>query len=213
MPVEVPSAGRVAIGRGRDCELALFTDNASRRHAEVYAEGEGFLVRDLGSTNGTLVNGERIEAPRALRPGDRIGIGSCVITFCLVEGSLEGFLSNPSGHATVAFTKSVAREAFRGDLAEIPIFVVLQMLEMGHKTGMLEVEADSAQVRIWLGNGQPLHAATEKTEGWDAAVALVGASSGRFRFDADAQLPPRTIDVSMTELLLEASRQLDERGR
>jgi hypothetical protein len=78
---------------------------------------------------------------------------------------------------------------------------------------MLEVEADSAQVRIWLGNGQPLHAATEKTEGWDAAVALVGASSGRFRFDADAQLPPRTIDVSMTELLLEASRQLDERGR
>ena len=40
----------------------------------MYAEGAGFFVRDLGSTNGTLVNGERLATPRALRPGDRIEI-------------------------------------------------------------------------------------------------------------------------------------------
>lgn len=213
MPVEVPAGGRVAIGRGRDCGLALCTDDASRRHAEVYAEGADFFVRDLGSTNGTLVNGERLATSRALRPGDRIGIGSSAITFCLVDGSFEGFLSNPSAQATQVFSRNVAREAFRGDLAEIPVFVVLQMLEMGRKTGVLEVEADAAPMRIWLGDGQPLHAASEKAEGWDAAAQLLAASCGRFRFEANAPLPPRTLDASMTELLLEVSRRLDERDR
>ncbi len=214
MPVEVPADGRVAIGRTRDCGLALCTDDASRRHAEVYAEGAGFFVRDLGSTNGTLVNGERLSTtPRALRPGDRIAIGSSAITFCLVDASFEGFLSNPSGQATLVLDRSVARGAFHGDLAEIPAFVVLQVLEMGRKTGLLEVETDDAPMRIWLGNGQPLHAATEKAEGWDAAVQLLAATCGRFRFDANATLPRRTLETSMTELLLEASRLMDERAR
>jgi pSer/pThr/pTyr-binding forkhead associated (FHA) protein len=212
-PVEVPPEGRVAIGRGKECGLTLRSDDASRRHAEVYMEGGSFLVRDLGSKNGTFVNGELIGGPRALEPGDRIEVGSNQITFCLVQASLEGFLDNPDGHETVVFAKSSAREAFRGELAEMPVFVVLQMLEMGRKTGLLEVETDAGPARLWLGDGQPLHAATEKATGVEATLALVGAERGRFRFDASAPLPERTLACSMTELLLEASRQIDESGR
>lgn len=212
-PVEVPPAGRVEIGRGRECGLTVCTDDASRRHAEVYGEGGRFLVRDLGSKNGTFVNGERIGAPRTLEPGDRIEVGSNQITFCRTEGSLEGFLANPAGHETVVFAKSAAREVFRGELAELPVFVVLQMLEMGRKSGLLEVDTDAGPARLWLGDGQPLHAATEKAAGTEATLALVGATRGRFRFDASAALPERTLSCSMTELLLDASRQIDESGR
>jgi len=210
-PVEVTRGGRIAIGRGRDCEFPVCTDDASRRHAEVYSDDGLYLVRDLASKNGTFVNGELIGGPRALEPGDRIGVGSAAITFCLVQGSIDGFISDPSGHETAFFKPQGAHEAFRGDLSEMPIFVVLQMLEMGRKTGLLEVETDRGPARIFLGDGQPLHAETEKAQGMDAALVMVGASRGRFRFDANAPLPERKLEISMTELLLEASRQLDEK--
>ena len=212
-PLELERDRRVAIGRGRECELPLFSDSASRRHAEVYAEGEDFLVRDLGSKNGTFLNGEPVDRPRTLRPGDRIGVGANVITFCRVESSLSGFLSDPAGHETMVFARAVAREVFRGELAEMPIFVVLQMLEMGHKTGELEITADTGLVHLWLGDGQPLHAESEKARGMDAAMAIVGTTRGAFRFVANVDAPARSLEVSMTELLLEASRQLDESAR
>ncbi len=212
-PVEIPPGGRVAIGRGRDCEFPVSTDDASRRHAEVYTEDGLYLVRDLSSRNGTFVNGELIGGPRALEPGDRIGVGSAAITFCLARTSLESFLSDPDGKETVLFAKRGAADAFSGELAEMPVFVVLQMLELGRKSGMLEVETDAGPARVYIGDGQPLHAETEKTEGLEAAVALVGTARGRFRFDAGAALPARKLELSMTELLLEASRTLDESGR
>ena len=146
-PLEVPPGGRVAIGRGKDCELVLITDSASRRHAEVYPEGADFYVRDLGSKNGTYLNGEKLERAHELRPGDRIGVGSCAITFARIEGTLAGFLSDPGGHETVAFSRNPMTEVFRGELAEIPIFVVLQMLEMGRKSGVLEVATDAGPAR------------------------------------------------------------------
>jgi pSer/pThr/pTyr-binding forkhead associated (FHA) protein len=210
-PVPLTSAARVAIGRGRDCELTLITDSASRRHAEVYPEGAEFYVRDLGSKNGTFVNGQPVTRPHALRPGDRIGVGTSTITFCRVEGSLEGFLSDPSGTETIVFTKgAAAREVFRGELSEIPIFVVLQMLELGHKSGVLDISSDAGPVRMWLGDGQPLHAETEKARGMEAALVAIGATRGAFRFEAGADPGERTLLMSMTELLLEASRQIDE---
>jgi len=90
---------------------------------------------------------------------------------------------------------------------------VLQMLEMGHKSGELEVTTDAGVVHLWLGDGQPLHAASEKAQGMDAAMAIVGTTRGSFRFVANVETPARTLQVSMTELLLEASRQLDEARR
>jgi len=211
-PVEIPLGGRVSIGRGSDCEFPVVSDDASRRHAEVYMADGLYLVRDLSSRNGTFVNGELIGGPRALEPGDRIGVGSAAITFCLARASLDSFLSNPDGQETVLFAKKGGADAFSGDLAEMPVFVVLQMLEMGHKTGLLEVETEQGPARIWLGDGQPLHAETEKADGMEAAVVLIGATRGRFRFDAGAELPERKLKTSMTELLLEAMRQLDEQA-
>jgi len=209
-PLPLPADARVAIGRGRDCELALITDSASRRHAEVYAEGAEFYVRDLGSKNGTFVNGQPVTRPHALKPGDRIGVGTTTITFCRMEGSLEGFLSDPTGSETIVFAKGASREVFRGELSEIPIFVVLQMLELGHKSGVLDITSDPGPVRIWLGDGQPLHAETEKARGMEAAVVAIGATRGSFRFEAGGDPRERTLLMSMTELLLEGSRQLDE---
>lgn len=70
----------VVLGRSQECEVRLADPNVSRRHAEVRQEDATYWLVDLGSTNGTLVNGERVERVR-LADGDRITVGETVAVF------------------------------------------------------------------------------------------------------------------------------------
>ncbi|MEX2458796.1 MAG: DUF3662 and FHA domain-containing protein [Actinomycetota bacterium] len=70
----------LSIGRMSDCDIVLADSGASRRHAEVRRDGDRFVVADLGSTNGTLVNESKI-TERELEEGDRITIGRSVLEF------------------------------------------------------------------------------------------------------------------------------------
>jgi pSer/pThr/pTyr-binding forkhead associated (FHA) protein len=76
---QTPLDGSIEIGRDASTNLALDDEQASRRHARVSAQGDLAIVEDLGSTNGTYVNGQPIEGPRAVRPGDKIRVGLTVI--------------------------------------------------------------------------------------------------------------------------------------
>lgn len=71
----------VVLGRQESCDLVLPDDEASRRHAEVRATSTGCQVADLGSTNGTYLNGHRLQEPALLVDGDRIEIGHSVVRF------------------------------------------------------------------------------------------------------------------------------------
>jgi hypothetical protein len=74
------TSSSVVIGRSRECDLRVADGNASRRHAEVVQEGTSYLVVDLGSTNGTELNGRRITREE-LADGDRITIGATDLVF------------------------------------------------------------------------------------------------------------------------------------
>jgi hypothetical protein len=71
---------KMVIGRLEDSDVQISDPGASRRHAEVRRNGDDFVVVDLGSTNGTLVNDSPI-SERALEEGDRITIGRTVLEF------------------------------------------------------------------------------------------------------------------------------------
>lgn len=73
--------GVVGIGRLPTCEIVVADPNASRRHAEVRPHGTGYAVVDLGSTNGTRVNGLLVVGDRLLAHGDVIGIGATTVRF------------------------------------------------------------------------------------------------------------------------------------
>ncbi|HEY4280261.1 MAG TPA: DUF3662 and FHA domain-containing protein [Conexibacter sp.] len=77
----VVGAGGATIGRSRDCDIVLNDGNVSRQHAEVRPRGDGWMIADLGSTNGVTVNGSRIEQAQLLRAGDRIEVGTTRMTF------------------------------------------------------------------------------------------------------------------------------------
>ena len=77
----IPVADRpVVIGRLSSCDIPLSDPQVSRRHAEVRRDPEGFTVFDLGSTNGTVVNGSPVRE-RRLSDGDELRVGSATIRF------------------------------------------------------------------------------------------------------------------------------------
>ncbi|HEX6985731.1 MAG TPA: FHA domain-containing protein, partial [Planctomycetaceae bacterium] len=77
-----PIAGDEAvIGRHPDCEVHLESTMVSRRHARVFRESGRLMVEDLGSGNGTFVNGGRVVGPTPLRDGDRLKVGPVLLRF------------------------------------------------------------------------------------------------------------------------------------
>ena len=73
--------GDCLIGRGDECQVRTNSPLVSRQHCLVHVSSESAVVRDLGSTNGTLVNGKRIIHEHELAPGDLVQIGPVVFEF------------------------------------------------------------------------------------------------------------------------------------
>ncbi|MDR3508918.1 MAG: SpoIIE family protein phosphatase [Caulobacteraceae bacterium] len=71
----------VTVGREAECDIQLPVPEVSRRHCHIQVEGEGAIARDLGSTNGTFLSGERIAAPVRLRNGAHLTIGPAVLRY------------------------------------------------------------------------------------------------------------------------------------
>jgi pSer/pThr/pTyr-binding forkhead associated (FHA) protein len=63
------------VGRAPNCDCVLPEECVSRRHAQLWREGERWFLRDLGSRNGTRVNGMRVIESVEVRPGDRLSLG------------------------------------------------------------------------------------------------------------------------------------------
>ena len=70
--------GVTTAGRQEDCQLRIKSSQVSRKHCQLFEKHNMLLVKDLGSSNGTFVNGTKIENQRVLEPGDELGIGPIV---------------------------------------------------------------------------------------------------------------------------------------
>ncbi|MEN8162194.1 MAG: FHA domain-containing protein, partial [Myxococcota bacterium] len=146
-PMRVEPGTELTLGRSSECAMQLPAAAASRRHATVGWQGDRVVLRDLGSTNGTFLNGERIETETALESGDRITIAGVEIRYCCVDAG-TAISQMDDTRTAVAFWPSSgadANEALRGDLAKVPLFAVLQMLEMGSQNGCLAVETEDGE--------------------------------------------------------------------
>jgi diguanylate cyclase (GGDEF)-like protein len=114
-------ADSLIVGRDELCDLHLADSSVSRRHAELRRIGSEYTIVDLGSTNGTLVNGVRVEQQR-LSAGDCVKIGSYIFKF-LAAGSvesqyLETVYSVMTGDAlTGAFNKRYLLENLQREIA------------------------------------------------------------------------------------------------
>ncbi|MFN2151333.1 MAG: FHA domain-containing protein [Anaerolineales bacterium] len=71
----------IQIGRAVDNDIVITSKRVSREHARIRQEGRKWLLEDLGSANGTFLNGERVLTPIELRDGDRIALGEIILIY------------------------------------------------------------------------------------------------------------------------------------
>lgn len=81
--------GENLLGRAPDVAVTIDSTRASRRHARIVVTGDRVTLEDLGSKNGTLLNGRRIDAPTPLRDGDTIEVGPVAMVFERTTANLD----------------------------------------------------------------------------------------------------------------------------
>lgn len=91
--VEQPT---LVVGRDAECDLVIPDRQVSRRHAMVSQEEDGYTLQDLGSKNGTFVNGQELTGTHLLQDGDEIQIALCCkLAFVAAESTAPVFLDEP----------------------------------------------------------------------------------------------------------------------
>src|SRR5215470_6647349 len=120
----------IIAGRSTEADLVLADDAVSRKHARFHGARGRVWVRDLGSRNGTLVNGNRVEH-HCLREGDRIAIGS---SLARVELKDNADTNRRAGEQRRRRPNDSAGRSMTGSIEDIPLMDVLQWLATSRKT-------------------------------------------------------------------------------
>lgn len=206
----------MTIGRAADLDMVLVEDMVSRKHARIVTTANGVRLADLGSTNGTFVNGQRIDDVE-LKEGDRILIGTSILKLVLQE---EG----PSSYDPQVIKHQMAEAASRhrggvmnGRIDEVSIPDLLQLFHASQKTGMLLVRSEGREGRIYLRQGKVYYAVIDDKHHLGPEKSfhrIVTWETGTFELDR----PETTeflveLEDSTESLLMEAMRQLDELAR
>lgn len=170
-------ADTAVIGRSPDCDVVIDDAAASRRHVQVQARGNGFVWRDLGSTNGTIVNGAKM-VEGILHHGDHIRIGETVLRFEMTDNQHATIpLRSAASLSPVADDRSVVQETMSG--WEAPA-------ASGDKTGSL-LGAVYSVINDIASNYEPctlldriLETVQAATHAQRASVLLAGDHDGEF---------------------------------
>ena len=78
-PRTLKLSASMTVGRAPECELRLDDTYASQQHARLFARNNSWFVEDLGSTNGTFVNEQKLAAPAMLQAGDKVRVGQTIM--------------------------------------------------------------------------------------------------------------------------------------
>ena len=206
----------IVIGRSSELDMVLVEDMVSRKHARITTQKGSISIEDLGSTNGTFVNGEKVKESN-LKEGDRVLIGTSIIK--LINASEMGDAQASTVNRSVSPAISQRRTlsggtSMVGTIDEIPLPDLLQLLSTSKKSGVLEIEGDRGLGRIYLRKGQIYSASID--DNYDigprkAFYRMVIWETGTFELAApDDKEFHEQLEDSTEGLLMEAMRQLDE---
>jgi len=210
----------LVIGRSSDLDMVLIEDMVSRKHAKITLQDGAITIADLGSTNGTFVNGEKVKQTE-LKEGDRILIGTSILKLVTVQRSadpIDARAAQQQLERTAAAQERRGRSAVQGRLEEVPLVDLLQLLSTSKKTGAIVIQGYRGG-RVHLRNGKVVAAVIDADPTLPPKKALyrmVAWTQGGFEFvPQEGELPrmPNEIQESTESLVMEAMQQQDELAR
>ena len=205
---------QIIVGRSSDLDMVLVEDMVSRKHARIAMAEDQIWIEDLGSTNGTFVNGEKIKRAR-LKEGDRVLIGTSILKVIAGDGMRENDAPQPPALEAVAAQRSRSQgKTMSGSIEEVPLPDLLQLFSTSKKTGVLVVQTDDDVGRIFMRKGTLYYALINDLTDvppMKSIFRMLTWVKGTFELDPpDERTFPNEMDMSVQEVLMEGLRQIDE---
>lgn len=205
-------------GRSASTDIFLDENLVSRRHAKFAWVNDEVKVQDLGSTNGTFVNGRKVLAA-TLKSGDKVQIGQTLMKVYFSDdptadlSAIYALTDAFRERAEPAAAAQQRKKTFQGNLALMALPELLQMMAANRSTGILELTRESLVGRIYCRDGRVHYAVLGPVECEKAVFRMLGWK------DADFEFRPETFDLarfqrhvtmSLENVLMEGFRQIDE---
>ncbi len=199
----------IIVGRSSDLDMVLVEDMVSRRHARIACSDSDITIEDLGSTNGTFVNGEKIKRSH-LKEGDRVLIGTSILKVVVRDEAANGSARRP----TQDVNRSGAGKTMSGAIDEIPLPDLLQLLGTSKKSGILVVQSDEDIGKLVMRKGTIVFASIndlEEVPPLKSIYRILTWTTGTFSLEPYDDSPIEgEIEASVQEVLMEGLRQIDE---
>ncbi len=205
----------IIIGRSSDLDMVLVEDMVSRRHAKITSTDMEVYIQDLGSTNGTFVNGEKISRSR-LNEGDRVLVGTSIMK---VVGADERSFSQTEAEARRRLEAGAQRQLtagrpMSGVIEEIPLPDLLQLLSTSRKSGVLTIASRAGIGKIYMRKGQIYFSAINDNfaiKPQKAIYRMLTWTTGTFELEPSVEMQVmEEVQESTEALLMEGVRLLDE---
>ena len=206
----------IVVGRSSDLDMVLVEDMVSRKHAKIAYAGDQITIEDLGSTNGTFVNGEKVKKAR-LKEGDRVLIGTSILKVVAADQSQQTGDAKANLENVAAARRTSQVRTMSGSLEEVPLPDLLQLFGTSKKNGVLVLRTEDDVGRIYLRKGNVYYATIN--DGDDvppvkACYRMLTWEQGSFDLDPpDERTFSEEVDLTVAEILMEGMRQLDEFNR
>jgi hypothetical protein len=209
----LPDAGEIFIGRSSELDMVLVEDMVSRRHAKITVTDGQIFIQDLGSTNGTFVNGEKVKRAR-LQEGDRVLVGTSIIKMVASETAPDVEEARAQMEGVAAGKRTSQVRTMTGSIAEVPLPDLLQLFSASKKSGVLVIRTDTDVGKVYLDGGRVVFATIN--DNYDvnpikSFYRILTWEQGTFDMEAPEEREfMEPIEMSTEGLLMEAMRQLDE---
>src|SRR6202165_3811372 len=198
------AAGEVVVGRSSELDMVLVEDMVSRKHAKITLAPGQISIADLGSTNGTFVNGEKVKRAR-LKEGDRILIGTSILKLVgVMRAAGVPAIDNKAAQqqlersALAQEKRTGGRTAVQGRLEEVPLVDLLQLLSTSKKTGAIVIRGYRSG-RVHLRSGKVVSAVIDADPTLPPKKALyrmIGWAQGGFEFvPQEGELSPMPSEI------------------
>jgi hypothetical protein len=203
------------IGRSQDCHATLLGDGVSRKHARIFWDGTGHSIADMGSTNGTEVNGQIIKTARRLVNDDTIVVGQFKLRFLITDATREELaaahnprLTDTDRHVSL----SKGREAqLSGTFSGTILIEACQLIELNKHSGEMRIDANGLTGWIRFRGGVIVDAKLGINTGEQAARRILNANSGKYSFARANENPPAgPISLRVGALAMDLLRAKDE---